>query len=291
MDFNLLIKKIESLPSLPQAYHKCCFLLERKVTDSHDLAQVVATDPAMTIAVLKLVNSAFYNIPRKIDRLDHAISIIGHTKFRDLILTAAVVKAMSTLASGEVDMEVFWRHSIYTGLLAKRLALHAYLPNSERLFLAGLLHDIGQLIYFDLLETKALKVADLVNKLSVNVSVAEKKVFGFTHQDIGSALCKLWELPEWLEQPVKHYGAPQASLYFKQESTIIAIANTIAEQHYPGLSSLGQPSQNKASIVDDALVWKQLNIEQEVLSHVVTDANDQLNSVVQSLVPELSSVN
>ncbi len=290
MDFNFLIQKIESLPSLPQAYHKCCFLLERDVTDSKDLAQVVATDPAMTMAVLKLVNSAFYNIPRKIERLDHAISIIGHTKFRDLILTAAVVKAMSSLASGAVDMEIFWRHSIYSGLLAKRLALHAYLPNNERLFLAGLLHDVGQLVYFDLLETKALKVAELVNKLGVNVSVAEQKVFGFTHQDIASALCKRWDLPEWLEQPVKHYNSPQESLYFKQEATIVAMANATAQLHYPGLSRLGKVPATRPAILDDALVWQQINIDQEVLSTVVTDANEQLQSVVQSLVPELSTV-
>jgi len=290
MDFNLLIQSIESLPSLPQAYHKCCFLLEREVTDSKDLAEVVGTDPAMTMAVLRLVNSAFYNIPRKIDRLEHAISIIGHNKFRDLILTAAVVEAMSHLASGRVDMEVFWRHSIYTALVAKRLGLHAYLPNSERLFLAGLLHDIGQVIYFDLFETKALKVVNLVNKLGVDVAVAEKKVLGFTHQDVASALCKCWGLPEWLEQPVKHYRLPQHSLYFKQESTIVALANAITEQHYPGLASLGQPLKHTQSLADDSLVWRQLNIEPASLANIIKDVDENLHDVIQSLVPELATV-
>jgi len=290
MDFNLLIQSIESLPSLPQAYHKCCFLLEREVTDSKDLAQVVMTDPAMTIAVLKLVNSAFYNVPRKIERLDHAISIIGHTKFRDLILTASIVRAMSNLASGRVDMEVFWRHSIYTALTAKRLALHAYLPNSERLFLAGLLHDIGQLVYFDMFETKAMKVAQLVGKLSVDVVVAETKVFGFTHQDIGSALCQHWQLPEWLEEPIKYYRSPQQSLYFKHESSILALANSIAEQKYPGLATLGEPQKNIQSVVDDALVWQKVNVDQDLLPTVISDVEDQLQSVMSSLVPELSSV-
>lgn len=291
MDFKLLIQKIESLPSLPQAYHKCCFLLEREVTDSKDLAQVVATDPAMAIAVLKLVNSAFYNIPRKIERLEHAISIIGHAKFRDLILTAAVVKAMSNLASGQVDMEVFWRHSIYTALVGKRLALHAYQPNSERLFLAGLLHDIGQLIYFDLLETKAVKVSTLITKLNVNVSVAEKKVLGFTHQDVASALCQRWELPEWLEQTVKYYDNAQESMYYKQEAKILLLANAIAEQHYPSLASLGKPQKTSSVIIEDVTLWQQLNVDKSLLTELTDESNAQLQSVVESLVPDLSCVN
>lgn len=291
MDFKLLIQKIESLPSLPQAYHKCCFLLEREVTDSKDLAQVVATDPAMAIAVLKLVNSAFYNIPRKIERLEHAISIIGHAKFRDLILTAAVVKAMSNLASGQVDMEVFWRHSIYTALVGKRLALHAYQPNSERLFLAGLLHDIGQLIYFDLLETKAVKVSSLITKLNVNVSVAEKKVLGFTHQDVASALCQRWELPEWLEQTVKYYDNAQESMYYKQEAKILLLANAIAEQHYPSLASLGKPQKTSSVIIEDVTLWQQLNVDKSLLTELTDESNAQLQSVVESLVPDLSCVN
>jgi len=290
MDFKYLIQQIESLPSLPQAYHKCCFLLEQEVTDSKALAQVVATDPAMTMAVLRLVNSAFYNIPRKIERLDHAISIIGHVKFSDLILTAAVVKAMSSLASGRVEMNVFWRHSIFTGLVAKRLALYGYFPNSERLFLAGLLHDVGQLIYFDLQQTKALKVSELVCKYGVDVALAEKKVLGFTHQQLGSELCRIWDLPEWLEQPIAHYHEPKLSLYFHQEATILSMANAIAGKSMPGLASLGQVIQNNDSLVDDPNIWSSVNINDEVLPAVIQEASEQLEGVIQSLIPELSCV-
>lgn len=290
MDFNLLVEKIESLPSLPQAYHKCCFLLEREVTDSKDLAQVVATDPGMTMAVLRLVNSAFYNIPRKIERLDHAISIIGHTKFSDLILMAAVVKAMSSLASGAVDMEVFWRHSIYTGLIAKRLALQAYLVNSERLFLGGLLHDVGQLVYFDMQETQALKVVELVKKFNVGVDVAEKKVLGYTHHDIASSICQRWQLPEWLEQPIANYNSPSKSQYFKQEAAILSLANTIASQYYPGLTSLGEKAKNAEIKVQASAIWANLNIDIEMLPEIISDADEQLASVIQSLVPDLSCV-
>jgi len=290
MDFNLVVQSIESLPSLPQAYHKCCYLLEQDVTDSSDLAQVVKTDPAMTIAVLRLVNSAFYNVPRKIERLDHAISILGHSNFRDLILTTSLVKAMSDLAGGLVDMEVFWRHSIYTALVAKRLALYAYLPNSERLFLAGLLHDIGQLIYFDQFETKATKITQLVSQLGVDVSVAETKVLGFTHQDIGSALCKRWNLPEWLEQPIKFYHKPSQAKGFEHESHLVLLANAIAEQQYGGLASLGQPHPRSAAQVDDNTLWNKANVARDMLPQVLSDVDEQLGSVMASLVPDLTSV-
>ncbi|WP_435274506.1 HDOD domain-containing protein [Psychrobium sp. nBUS_13] len=290
MDFNLLVEKVNSLPSLPQAYHKCCHLLEQEVTDSAALAKVVNTDPGMTMAVLRLVNSAFYSLPRKIERLDHAISIIGQDKFRDLILTASVVEAMSRLAGGEINMEAFWRHSVLTGLLARRIGLYCYLPNSERLHIAGLLHDVGQLIYFNLLGTKALKICELVSKLGIEPRIAEHKVLGFTSHQIGGALCRAWNLPDWLTETVENHHQPSNSERFEQEASIIGLANNIAGQHFPGITSLG--SFNAMVKVQHEIeeVHTGLNLSSDEIEMATEEALEQLDSVLSSLNPELSSV-
>ena len=291
MDFNLLVEKVNSLPSLPQAYHKCCHLLEQEVTDSTALAKVVSTDPGMTMAVLRLVNSAFYSLPRKIERLDHAISIIGQNKFRDLILTASVVEAMSKLAGGEINMEAFWRHSVLTGLLARRIWLYCYLPNSERLHIAGLLHDVGQLIYFNLLGTKALKVCELVSKLGIERHVAERKVLGFTSHQVGGALCRAWNLPDWLTETVENHHQPSNSEQFEQEASVIGLANRLSSQHFPGITSLG--SFNAMDKVQHEVeeVHTGLNLSSDEIELATEEALEQLDSVLASLIPELSSVN
>ena len=291
MDFNLLVEKVNSLPSLPQAYHKCCHLLEQEVTDSTALAKVVSTDPGMTMAVLRLVNSAFYSLPRKIERLDHAISIIGQNKFRDLILTASVVEAMSKLAGGEINMEAFWRHSVLTGLLARRIGLYCYLPNSERLHIAGLLHDVGQLIYFNLLGTKALKVCELVSKLGIERHVAERKVLGFTSHQVGGALCRAWNLPDWLTETVENHHQPSNSEQFEQEASVIGLANRLSSQHFPGITSLG--SFNAMDKVQHEVeeVHTGLNLSSDEIELATEEALEQLDSVLASLIPELSSVN
>lgn len=290
MDFNLLVEKVNSLPSLPQAYHKCCHLLEQEVTDSAALAKVVSTDPGMTMAVLRLVNSAFYSLPRKIERLDHAISIIGQDKFRDLILTASVVEAMSRLAGGEINMEAFWRHSVLTGLLARRIGLYCYLPNSERLHIAGLLHDVGQLIYFNLLGTKALKICELVSKLGIEPHIAERKVLGFTSHQISGALCRAWNLPDWLTETVENHHKPSNSERFEQEASVIGLANNIAGQHFPGITSLG--SFNAMVKVQHEIeeVHTGLNLSSDEIEMATEEALEQLDSVLSSLIPELSSV-
>ena len=291
MDFNLLVEKVNSLPSLPQAYHKCCHLLEQEVTDSTALAKVVSTDPGMTMAVLRLVNSAFYSLPRKIERLDHAISIIGQNKFRDLILTASVVEAMSKLAGGEINMEAFRRHSVLTGLLARRIGLYCYLPNSERLHIAGLLHDVGQLIYFNLLGTKALKVCELVSKLGIEPHVAERKVLGFTSHQVGGALCRAWNLPDWLTETVENHHQPDNSERFEQEASVIGLANRLTSQHFPGITSLG--SFNAMDKVQHEVeeVHTGLNLSSDDIELATEEALEQLDSVLASLIPELSSVN
>lgn len=290
MDFNQLVEKIDTLPSLPQAYHKCCHLLEQKVTDSAALAKVVSSDPGMTMAVLRLVNSAFYSLPRQIERLDHAISIIGHAKFRDLILTAAIVEAMSKLAGGEIKIEAFWRHSVLTGLLARRLGLYCYLPNSERLHIAGLIHDIGQLIYFNMLGTKALKVCELVCKLGIEPHIAERKVLGFNHHQIGAALCKAWNLPSWLIETVAHHHEPEMCKEYKQEARVICLANKVAGQHFPGITSLETFNAVVKNQTEIDVIHTDLNLTPEEIELATEEALEQLEGVLSSLIPELSSV-
>jgi len=286
MDFNLLVKKIDALPSLPQAYHKCCELLEQKDTDSAALSVVVSNEPAMALSVLKVVNSAFYNLPRKIERLDHAISIIGHDKFRDLILTTTVVEAMSKVAGGEVNMEAFWRHSVLTGLIARRVGLYSYLPNNDRLHIAGLIHDVGQLIYFSMLNNKAVEVCDLVSKLGIETHVAEQKILGFNHHDIGAALCKAWKLPEWLIDIISNYNKPKKSRYCELECHVIFLANQIADQHFPGITLLNKERVDSTiNVVETPLSLSQQDIEMST-----EEALEQLEQVVSSLIPNLNSV-
>ncbi len=289
MDFNALVRSIKTLPSLPQAYHKCCELLDNDTCDSNELASVVRSDVAMTLALLRLVNSAFYNMPRKIERVEHAISIVGQTKFRDLILSAAVVTAMSKLANGEIDMAVYWRHSVFTGLLARRIGLYSYLANSERLFIAGLLHDVGQLIYFNMQATQAMKVTELVSKLGVSSVVAEDKVLGYNHLQIGAALCEQWQLPQWLIQSIKYHHEPQLSKNYQLEATVLHLANHIASYHYPSLTSLGEINSDDTPY-DVNNEWRLLNLNQDMIVNVTDDAKTELETVLCSLIPELSGV-
>lgn len=285
MDFQNFIQALTSLPALPQAYHRCCYLLEQDNTDSATLAAVVAADPAMTISVLRLVNSAFYKMPRKIERLDHAISIIGHQAFKSLILTAAVVRAVSHLAHGKVEIDIFWRHSIFTGLVARRLALHSYMSNCERLFIAGLLHDIGQLIYFDIKPQKSLEVCDLVDKYDIEITTAEQKILDFDHQMLGAELCKHWQLPAWLQQAIRHHHSPKLAPDYHEEASVIYLANLIAEEHYPGLSSQGQAHNRLADIDRNDRIWRGINLSEDVIDTVVKEAFEQFNEVVSLLVP------
>ena len=287
MDFNNLILDLTSLPALPQAYHKCCDLLEQKRTDSKALADVVACDPAMAISVLRLVNSAYYNMPRTIERLDHAISIIGQQGFKDLILTTSVVKAMEQLAYGQVDMDVFWYHNIFTGLVARRLALHAYLANSERFFIAGLLHDVGQLIYFDVKPQKAVQVLELVKKHRIEVVVAEKKILGFDHQELGAALCRHWQLPAWLQDCIEHHHLPNQSVHYKTEASVVYLANEISREYFGGLIAAdSQMLAYRTSRNESA--WAALNLTEDIVEYVIAEASEQLDGVLETLVPKAS---
>ena len=113
-----------------------------------EIGDVISEDPALTARLLKIVNSAFYGFPSRIETVSRAITIVGTLELLDLILAASVVKAFSGIPSELVDMDQFWEHSLYTGVTARVLAGRHRAPDTERYFVAGLLHDIGALVLY-----------------------------------------------------------------------------------------------------------------------------------------------
>ena len=132
--------------ALPDACLKIKALMEDESSGISDFADVISVDPSMTSRLLQIANSAIYSFPGEISTISRAITIIGTQAIYNMMLVDVTASAFKHFANQAIDLKRFWRMSIYCGLVTKNLAIKAGIKDIERLFVAGLLQNFGELL-------------------------------------------------------------------------------------------------------------------------------------------------
>ena len=136
------------LISLPDVYFRLKSVLDDPEFCMADVAEMISHDPAMTARLLRLVNSAYFGLAAQIDTVNRAVSMLGTEQVHDLVLTASIAQTFEGITSEVMSMDQYWRRSVYCAIACKELAVLCNVLDSERVFVAGLLRDIGHLIMF-----------------------------------------------------------------------------------------------------------------------------------------------
>lgn len=142
-----------SLASLPRAYHRIDEMLADARYGPADIGRVIRHEPTLTARLLRMANSAYFGVAMRIDTVPLAISVLGTKALHELVLATCVASAFTRIDTRLVDVADFWHHSVYCGIMARLLSKRLRIAESEQIFVAGLLHDIGKLaIYHQLPE-------------------------------------------------------------------------------------------------------------------------------------------
>ena len=149
------IKQVSGLVSPPDICIRVFELIESQTASVKQIGDVISQDPNLSVRLLKIVNSSYYHFSSRVDTISRAITIIGIRELSSLIIAISAIKTFSNIPNHLVNIDTFWRHSIYTALIARSLALQCDVLHPERLFVSGLLHDIGSLIIYN----RALEIA------------------------------------------------------------------------------------------------------------------------------------
>ncbi len=213
------------LTTPPNIYFELQKVIDNPALSMEAAAAVIETDPALTIKLLKIVNSAFYGFASKIVNIKRAVSLIGATELQNLVLAAIIIDKFSTMPGGIISMQEFWAKSLYCGLIAKELAcLKA--QSSEELFVCGLLHHIGQLVFFRRIPELARSV--LLAKQSYTDAEEielETSIIGFNHYEAGAALAELWRLPDIIIESIRLHTTPELESPCQAVASLVRIAN------------------------------------------------------------------
>jgi len=270
------LENVESLISLPDICSRVNQMADDPTSNAKDIADVVGQDPSLTAQVLRIANSSYYGFPSRVDTITRAISVIGTQDLRNLVLSASVINVFSASKNELIDIQRYWAHSLFTGFVARQLSRSttAKVLDKERFFVAGLLHDVGQLA-FSIKAPEMMRI--ILHRAKAGVEPfykVEELVFGLGHCELGEELLKKWQLPASLQAVAAYHHEPEKAKDHLLEVYIVHIANAVA--HQVNISGLG--TRERVSISDQA--WKITGLtEQHVVSAVEKAKLEFLNSM------------
>jgi putative nucleotidyltransferase with HDIG domain len=275
-----LVSGVIRLVSLPEVCIRVNEMLEDPNITASDLGKVIAQDTGLTARLLKIVNSSFYGFPSRIETVTRAVTVIGLRELRGLVLAASAVEAFSKIPNDVLNMVNFWRHSVYCGVVAQQLAERCRVLHSERLFVAGLLHDIGKLIMSHKIPDTVKRILDIKETDSRTDEEIENEVLGFSHADVGGELMRFWQMPESLYNTVRYHHHPEQAEASELEVCVIHIANAMT------LLAESNPEENEeveTGVHDYA--WKITGLDESVMESVFEDAAGMFTEALEAIIP------
>lgn len=184
-----------SLPPLPDIVIRLKEIIRSDTVNVSDVSRLIGKDPALVAQILKIVNSAYYGLPREISEINFAVGYLGIHEIYRTVLSLSVINTLNM--DQAPNFKEFWYHSNYTALCAKFLAKRfcPLLPQ-EKLWPAALLHDIGKLVYIKFFPDHFKAITSFCKKNEVLFSQAEIHYKLPSSAYFGALLCKRWRLPK-----------------------------------------------------------------------------------------------
>lgn len=201
--------QITEISTLPDVALRVMEVASDPASDAGDLRSVLESDPALCVRVLRCVNSASFGLRATIADLNQAISYLGFNQIRDLAITATVSDLFRGPSRiGTYDRHGLWRHMVATGVACRMIALRQRLDGHVDAFLAGLLHDMGIILFDQYRHDEFKRVVAGVHP-GKTLPEFERKLVPWDHCELGHAMGTRWRLPSVALASIRWHHAPK----------------------------------------------------------------------------------
>lgn len=228
---------VGDIATLPEVTIKIIEIVEDHKSTARDLHEVIKNDPALSVKILKVVNSAFYGLPGQIASVDRAIILLGLSAVKNLAIAASIAR----LFKGKRISEHFsaadlWRHGVAVAVAGRSIAkCSPHQAMSDEIFVAGLIHDIGTLIERQTFPDQFANVINTCTEAEVSFLETERELIGADHQAFGVGLTTKWKFPRHLRAAVGFHHNPEAlSVELRNIATLIQVADILCCQEKIG---------------------------------------------------------
>ena len=278
MDIQDLLDDDASIASLPGVYHQFQEAMSSTNSSFAEIGEIILYDSGLSARLLQIVNSAYYGFPDRIDKISHAISIVGTAQLSDLLLSTVVMDKFNSIPNSVINMESFWQHAIACGLIARKLASYNENLDPEKIFVAGMLHDIGQVILCTKLPLLSMKILLDLQSQNEQIDILENEELDFDHAELGAKLLKKWNLSDFHIEVTSFHHKPHQAPNYSFEASLIYFADILADT-----MQLGSSGEKPVSSNLEEETWENLNFSEQIslfeLKGKIAEAYDETLSL------------
>jgi len=253
-----IYKEIDNLPPIPENIAKIQSTIQDPKSDIGVIAQYVKRDVGLTANILRIANSPWYMPIMRVDSVDRAITLIGLRRLYSIVLAIGAKKILSERMKTVKDA---WKHSYQCAFFAQQLMKQRKYPMEEIElgYIAGLLHDMGKVVFLTLSPDLIKRMTDLSEAKKVSIADIEKLALGLTHSEVGGKIANKWKFPKQLIDAVTFHHDPDAAgdKHFNFVS-VTYLANILCK--YKEYDSIIYESLNKA-VLEELKITSEKQLE------------------------------
>lgn len=252
-------KAMVDLPALPTVVMQVVQATEKDTASTAEIEELLQADAAITTKLLKVVNSAYFGLPRQIVNVNQTIAILGMNQVRNLVMSIGVLNALSSPSPRILEIQkAFWQNSFAAASSAEFIGKQRGLSkkDTELTFIGGLLHDIGRLFLFTLFNLPYQEVLKESLAKTEPISHVEQRILGITHAELGGVLADKWNFPPVLADIIRgHDPLPQGPT--SDTVMCVHIADSLADE-----LSTNEAMGVSAGLDPRAIEWSQFGENQ-----------------------------
>jgi putative nucleotidyltransferase with HDIG domain len=225
-DVGKFLDMVTDLPVLPANIQRITDLIEAENSSADDISAVIATEQALSSRVLKIANSVFYGRINQVVNINESVVVIGLANIKSMLYAIFMDQLYGTSGKSDNMLTELWKHSLTTAMMSQKIMEQINPSEKDTAYMAGLLHDIGELIMFKY-EPELFKeiIFELKKSGDLSRTAVEESIIGFSHADLGAAMARKWNLPRAIRNAIFFHHSPGNSDN-EVDKFVIAAVNT-----------------------------------------------------------------
>ena len=221
MNLETLFQQPKALPTIPKVMQELITSLNDDNVAVARLVVLISADQVLSANVLRMANSAYFEVPYTVATVSDAVAKLGFTNLRSLVISIGLRGSFKSIPG--IDARQFWRHSLHTAVVSRHLGAQVAIK-PDLAFTVGLMHAIGELVMHLGMPQEMLAVDAAQRLLDPNRLATEQATFGYTHADVGAELARRWKFPTQFSKAIAGAANPLAQTDFDPLAALVNIA-------------------------------------------------------------------
>lgn len=268
-----IIQKIDEIESIPPAISRVQQMVADPNVNFKELADYIKYDQGLTADVLKMANSAYFGFTKEISSVKQAIVRLGLNRIFELTMSSAVAPIIKKEIKGyDLSKGDLWKHSIGVAISAEKIAEFLEIKVPRYTFTAGLLIDIGKVAISTFLDFSPEPVMKLAYQKKIPFNIAERRIFGISHEEAGAILMEKWNLPDELVDVVRWHHQPNRIDGDKTVADLVHIADILIMETGIGGGSDGLNYKSCKNSIE-RLNFDKIN-EEDLIMNIISDIQE-----------------